>query len=151
VDWITSPDSFYFKVVPTTDPNITLGMAFAVFILTIYYSITVKGFKSFIAELTLHPFGKWLIPVNFVLEMVNFIAKPISLGLRLFGNLYAGEMIFILIALMLFFSSIPIGVLGIGLHLVWALFHILIVALQAFIFMALTIAYLAMAHETEEH
>jgi F-type H+-transporting ATPase subunit a len=89
VDWITSPDSFYFKVVPTTDPNITLGMAFAVFILTIYYSITVKGFKNFIAELTLHPFGKWLIPVNFVLEMVNFIAKPISLGLRLFGNLYA--------------------------------------------------------------
>ena len=151
VGWINSPESFYFKVVPTTDPNITLGMAFAVFILTIYYSITVKGVKAFIAELTLHPFGKWLIPVNFVLEMVNFIAKPISLGLRLFGNLYAGEMIFILIALMLFFSSIPVGILGFGLHLVWALFHILIVALQAFIFMALTIAYLAMAHETEEH
>ena len=151
VEWISSPESFYFKVVPTTDPNITLGMAFAVFILTIYYSITVKGLKAFIAELTLHPFGKWLMPVNFVLEMVNFIAKPISLGLRLFGNLYAGEMIFILIALMLFFSSIPIGMLGFGLHLVWALFHILIVALQAFIFMALTIAYLAMAHETEEH
>ena len=151
VEWIKSPESLYFKVVPTTDPNITLGMAFAVFILTIYYSITVKGPKAFLAELTLHPFGKWLIPVNFILEMVNFIAKPISLGLRLFGNLYAGEMIFILIALMLFFSSIPIGVMGFGLHLVWALFHILIVALQAFIFMALTIAYLAMAHETEEH
>ena len=151
VEWITSPESFYFKVVPTTDPNITLGMAFAVFVLTIYYSITVKGLKAFVAELTLHPFGKWLMPVNFVLEMVNFIAKPISLGLRLFGNLYAGEMIFILIALMLFFSSIPIGILGFGLHLVWALFHILIVALQAFIFMALTIAYLSMAHETEEH
>jgi F-type H+-transporting ATPase subunit a len=141
----------YFKVVPTTDPNITLGMAFAIFLLTIYYSIKIKGTKAFIAELTLHPFGKWLIPVNFVLEMVNFIAKPISLGLRLFGNLYAGEMIFILIALMLFFNSVLIGMLGIGLHLVWALFHILIVALQAFIFMALTIAYLAMAHETEEH
>ncbi len=151
VSWISSPESFYFKVVPTTDPNITLGMAFAVFVLTIYYSITVKGPKAFIAELTLHPFGKWLIPVNFILEMVNFIAKPISLGLRLFGNLYAGEMIFILIALMLFFGSIPIGIMGFGLHLVWALFHILIVALQAFIFMALTIAYLAMAHETEEH
>ena len=151
VEWIKNPESFYFKVVPTTDPNITLGMAFAVFVLTIYYSITVKGLRAFIAELTLHPFGKWLIPVNFVLEMVNFIAKPISLGLRLFGNLYAGEMIFILIALMLFFSSIPIGILGFGLHLVWALFHILIVALQAFIFMALTIAYLSMAHETEEH
>ena len=141
----------YFKVVPTTDPNITLGMAFAIFILTIYYSIKIKGTKAFIAELTLHPFGKWLIPVNFVLEMVNFIAKPISLGLRLFGNLYAGEMIFILIALMLFFNSVLIGMLGIGLHLVWALFHILIVALQAFIFMALTLAYLAMAQETEEH
>ena len=141
----------YFKVVPTTDPNITLGMAFAIFILTIYYSLKIKGTKAFIAELTLHPFGKWLIPVNFVLEIVNFIAKPISLGLRLFGNLYAGEMIFILIALMLFFNSVLIGMLGIGLHLVWALFHILIVALQAFIFMALTIAYLAMAHETEEH
>ena len=149
--WINGPESFYFKVVPTTDPNITLGMALAIFVLTIYYSISVKGLKAFIAELTLHPFGKWLIPVNFVLEMVNFIAKPISLGLRLFGNLYAGEMIFILIALMLFFSSIAIGVLGFGLHFVWALFHILIVALQAFIFMALTIAYLAMAHETEEH
>ena len=131
----------YFKVVPTTDPNITLGMAFAIFILTIYYSLKIKGTKAFIAELTLHPFGKWLIPVNFVLEMVNFIAKPISLGLKLFGNLYAGEMIFILIALMLFFNSVLIGMLGIGLHLVWALFHILIVALQAFIFMALTIAY----------
>jgi F-type H+-transporting ATPase subunit a len=151
VGWITGPESLYFKVVPTTDPNITLGMAFGIFILTIYYSITVKGIKAFIAELTLHPFGKYLIPVNFVLEMVNFIAKPVSLGLRLFGNLYAGEMIFILIALMLFFSSIPIGLMGFGLHLVWALFHILIVALQAFIFMALTIAYLAMAHETEEH
>ena len=149
--WINGPESFYFKVGPTPDPNITLGMALAIFVLTIYYSIKVKGPKAFVAELTLHPFGKWMIPVNFVLEMVNFIAKPISLGLRLFGNLYAGEMIFILIALMLFFSSIPIGMIGFGLHLVWALFHILIVALQAFIFMALTIAYLAMAHETEEH
>tara|TARA_Y100001970_G_scaffold292542_1_gene434242 strand:- start:3645 stop:4523 length:879 start_codon:yes stop_codon:yes gene_type:complete len=151
VSWIKEPDDLYFKIVPTTDPNITLGMAFAVFILTIYYSITVKGIKAFVAELTLHPFGKYLIPVNFVLEMINFIAKPISLGLRLFGNLYAGEMIFILIALMLFFSSIWVGMLGFALHLVWALFHVLIVALQAFIFMALTIAYLAMAHETEEH
>ena len=151
VEWIKGPESLYFKVVPTTDPNITLGMAFGVFVLTIYYSMIVKGPKAFLAELTLHPFGKWLIPVNFVLEMVNFIAKPISLCLRLFGNLYAGEMIFILIALMLFFSSIPVGIMGFGLHLVWALFHILIVALQAFIFMALTIAYLAMAHETEEH
>ena len=141
----------YFKVVPTTDPNITLGMALAVFVLIIFYSIKIKGLKGFLAELTLHPFGKWMMPVNLVLEGVNLIAKPISLGLRLFGNLYAGEMIFILIALMLTFSSISIGLLGVGLHLVWALFHILILALQAFIFMVLTIVYLAMAHETEDH
>ena len=89
--------------------------------------------------------------MNFILEFVNLIAKPISLGLRLFGNLYAGEMIFILIALMLVFNSIAIGFLGVGLHLLWALFHILILALQAFIFMVLTIVYLAMAHETEDH
>ena len=106
----------YFKVVPTTDPNITLGMALAVFVLIIFYSIKIKGLKGFLAELTLHPFGKWMMPVNLVLEGVNLIAKPISLGLRLFGNLYAGEMIFILIALMLTFSSISIGLLGVGLH-----------------------------------
>ena len=80
LEWIKEPESLYFKVVPTTDPNITLGMAFGVFVLIIYYSMVVKGPKAFLAELTLHPFGKWLIPVNFILEMVNFIAKPISLG-----------------------------------------------------------------------
>jgi F-type H+-transporting ATPase subunit a len=151
VGLVDTPRDSYFKVVPTTDPNITLGMALAVFILIIFYSIKIKGLKGFISELTLHPFGKYLIPVNFILEFVNLIAKPISLGLRLFGNLYAGEMIFILIALMLVFNSIAIGFLGVGLHLLWALFHILILALQAFIFMVLTIVYLAMAHETEEH
>jgi F-type H+-transporting ATPase subunit a len=148
---VEEPGDAYFKVVPTTDPNITLGMALAVFVLIIFYSIKMKGLKGFVAELTLHPFGKYLIPVNFVLEFVNLIAKPISLGLRLFGNLYAGEMIFILIALMLVFNSIAIGLLGVGLHIIWALFHILILALQAFIFMVLTIVYLAMAHETEDH
>tara|TARA_B100000886_G_scaffold324279_1_gene268808 strand:+ start:497 stop:1375 length:879 start_codon:yes stop_codon:yes gene_type:complete len=151
VGLVDTPREAYFKVVPTTDPNITLGMALAVFILIIFYSIKIKGFKGFISELTLHPFGKYLIPVNFILEFVNLIAKPISLGLRLFGNLYAGEMIFILIALMLVFNTIATGLLGVGLHLLWALFHILILALQAFIFMVLTIVYLAMAHETEEH
>jgi F-type H+-transporting ATPase subunit a len=141
----------YFKVVPTADPNITLGMALAVFVLMIFYSIKIKGLKGYVAELTLHPFGKYFIPVNLILEGVNLIAKPISLGLRLFGNLYAGEMIFILIALMLSFSSISIGLLGVGLHIIWALFHVLIIGLQAFIFMVLTIVYLAMAHETEDH
>ena len=148
---VSDPNDVYFKVVPTTDPNITMGMALAVFILMIFYSIKVKGLKGFLAELTLHPFGKYALPLNLLLEGVNFIAKPISLGLRLFGNLYAGEMIFILIALMLFFDSIVFGLMGMGLHLLWALFHILILALQAFIFMVLTIVYLSMAHETEDH
>ncbi|MEK9944311.1 MAG: F0F1 ATP synthase subunit A, partial [Gammaproteobacteria bacterium] len=94
---------------------------------------------------------KYLMPVNLILEGVNLLAKPLSLGLRLFGNLYAGEMIFILIALLLVFNSISLGLLGVGLHLLWALFHILILGLQAFIFMVLTIVYLAMAHETEDH
>ncbi len=141
----------YFKVVPTTDPNITLGMALAVFILIIFYSIKIKGARGFFEELAFHPFGKYLMPVNLILEGVNLLAKPLSLGLRLFGNLYAGEMIFILIALLLVFNSISLGLLGVGLHLLWALFHILILGLQAFIFMVLTIVYLAMAHETEDH
>jgi F-type H+-transporting ATPase subunit a len=126
-------------------------MALAVFILIIFYSIKIKGAKGFFAELAFHPFGKYLMPVNLILEGVNLLAKPLSLGLRLFGNLYAGEMIFILIALLLVFNSISLGLLGVGLHLLWALFHILILGLQAFIFMVLTIVYLAMAHETEDH
>ena len=141
----------YQKIVPSTDPNVTMGMALGVFLLMLFYNIKIKGF-GFVKELTMHPFNHWaFIPVNLFMELVGFLAKPFSLGLRLFGNMYAGEMIFILIALMLFFSSIWVGMLGFALHLVWALFHVLIVALQAFIFMALTIAYLAMAHETEEH
>ena len=148
---VSDPNDVYFKFVPTTDPNITLGMALGVFILTIFYSIKIKGLGGFIAELTLHPFGKYAIPFNLLLETIQLIAKPLSLGLRLFGNLYAGEMIFILIALLLFFDSILFGVLGLGLHLLWALFHILVVSLQAFIFMVLTILYLSMAHETADH
>ena len=148
---VDDPNDVYFKFVPTTDPNVTLGMALGVFILTIFYSIKIKGLGGFIAELTLHPFGKYAIPFNFLLETIQLVAKPLSLGLRLFGNLYAGEMIFILIALLLFFQSVVFGVLGLGLHLLWALFHILVVTLQAFIFMVLTILYLSMAHETEDH
>ena len=143
---VESPADAYFKFVPTTDPNITLGMALGVFILTIFYSIKIKGFGGFIAELTLHPFGKFAIPFNFALEVMQLLAKPLSLGLRLFGNLYAGEMIFILIALLMMFQSVVFGVLGLGLHLLWALFHILVVSLQAFIFMVLTILYLSLIH-----
>jgi len=136
----------YQKIVPSTDPNITMGMALGIFILMLYYSIKVKGF-GFVRELTMNPFNHWLfIPVNLFMEVVGLLAKPFSLGLRLFGNMYAGEMIFILIAAL--FSAgalwlVPAGLLQIG----WAIFHILVITLQAFIFMVLTIVYLSMAHE----
>lgn len=196
----------YQKIVPSTDPNITLGMALAVFVLMLYYSIKIKG-TGFINELTMHPFNHWVfIPVNLFMETVGLLAKPFSLGLRLFGNMYAGEMIFILIATM-FAAGAGAGLVGGGLHaqifgqdtsalfwliifiLVcgvcwlnlkgtistgktvllcvvfmalgggltalggglmqwgWAVFHILVITLQAFIFMVLTVVYLSMAHE----
>ena len=136
----------YQKIVPSTDPNITMGMAVGVFILMLFYSIKVKGF-GFIKELTMNPFNHPLfIPVNLFMEVVGLLAKPFSLGLRLFGNMYAGEMIFILIAAL--FSAgamwvLPAAVLQLG----WAIFHILVITLQAFIFMVLTVVYLSMAHE----
>lgn len=139
----------YLKVVPPTDPNITFGLSIGVFLLILYYSIKIKGMKGFIGELTLQPFGKYMIPFNLILEGVSLIAKPVSLALRLFGNLYAGELIFLLIATLLG-SGLPyfLGMFMGGLfQFAWAVFHILIVLLQAFIFMMLTIVYLAMAHE----
>jgi len=139
---ISGDPHLYFKVVPTTDPNITFGLSLSVFLLIIFYSIKVKGIGGFVGELALHPFGKWMIPFNLLLELVSLFAKPVSLALRLFGNLYAGELIFMLIALL--------GYYQLPLHFVWAVFHILIVILQAFIFMMLTIVYLGMAHE-ESH
>lgn len=165
VDWLPSiaaqigsalfgmdPHHVYMKVVPSTDPNATIGMAFSVFFLVLFYSIKIKGIGGFAGELTLMPFQSknkvvqaLFIPVNFLLEFVSLIAKPISLALRLFGNMYAGEMIFILIAIM-FSTGWVMGVLGGFLQLGWAIFHILIITLQAFIFMTLTIVYLDMAH-----
>ena len=141
--WIASAAGVeYLKVVPTTDVNITFAMSISVFILIIYYSIKVKGVGGFVKELTLHPFNHPLaIPFNLVLEGVALLAKPISLSLRLFGNLYAGELIFILIALL--------GLWQLPLHFAWAVFHVLIIVLQAFIFMMLTIVYLSLA--SEEH
>lgn len=139
----------YFKLVPTTDPNATFGMAIGVFILILYYSIKMKGVGGFVGELAFQPFGKWGLPVNLLLEGVNLVAKPVSLALRLFGNLYAGEIIFILIALM--FSGGAVMFLAGGvLQWAWAVFHVLIITLQAFIFMTLTIVYLDMAHQ-EHH
>ncbi len=130
----------YMKIVPTTDLNATLGMSLGVFLLIIFYSFKIKGAGGFIGELTLQPFGKWLMPFNFLLEGVGLLAKPISLALRLFGNMYAGELIFILIALLPFYLQWVLSV-------PWAIFHIFVITLQAFIFMMLTIVYLSMAHE----
>ncbi len=132
----------HLRVVPTTDLNLTFALSISVFILIVYYSIKVKGLGGFVKELTLQPFNHPLmIPFNFVLEGVSLIAKPISLALRLFGNLYAGELIFILIALLPWWMQWPLG-------WAWAIFHILIITLQAFIFMVLTIVYLSLAHES---
>jgi F-type H+-transporting ATPase subunit a len=139
----------YMRVVPSTDPNITFGMSLSVFLLVLFYSIKMKGFGGFFGELAFQPFPKWLFPVNLLLEGVGLIAKPISLSLRLFGNMYAGEMIFILIAVM-YSAGWALGSFAGFLQLGWAIFHILIITLQAFIFMTLTIVYLDMAHQ-EHH
>jgi F-type H+-transporting ATPase subunit a len=161
VDWIpmlaTLVGVSHMKVVATTDPNITMSMALTVFVLILYYSFKCKGGLGFLKELSLHPFPHWAaIPVNFILEFVTLIAKPLSLGLRLFGNMYAGEMIFILIALMFSIHAFGLGealmVVGGGLmQFVWAAFHVIVITLQAFVFAVLTIVYLAQAHEAEEH
>ena len=132
------------RIVPTADVSITLSMAIGVFVLILFYSFKMKGVKGFAKELTLQPFNHPLfIPVNLILEGVSLLSKPVSLGLRLFGNMYAGELIFILIAGLLPWWSQWL------LSLPWAIFHILIITLQAFIFMVLTIVYLSMA--SEEH
>ncbi|MEW7977414.1 MAG: F0F1 ATP synthase subunit A [Candidatus Sedimenticola endophacoides] len=153
IPWLSGLLGIHFmKVVPSTDPNATFGMALGVFTLVLYYGIRIKGLGGFMGELTLQPFSSdnplikvLFIPVNFALEFVSLIAKPISLALRLFGNMYAGEMIFILIAIM-YNAGIVLGLFGGALQLGWAIFHILIITLQAFIFMTLTIVYLDMAH-----
>ena len=152
--WVAGQmDIPYLKVVPTTDLNITLGMSLTVFLLLIYYSFKVKGGKGVLEEFLFHPFGKWLLPANLLLKLVEEIAKPISLALRLFGNLYAGELIFILIALFTLGSALDLATVPwfIGqfiLGFAWAVFHILIITLQAFVFMMLTIVYMNMAHES---
>ncbi|MCU7553603.1 F0F1 ATP synthase subunit A [Alteromonas sp. ASW11-19] len=134
------PHDVYMKSVPTTDLNTTFALALGVFVLILYYSVKMKGFGGFTKELTMQPFNHWaFIPVNFILETVTLLARPLSLALRLFGNLYASELIFILIA--------TIGLFQLPLHFAWAVFHILVLPLQAFIFMMLTIVYLSLASE----
>jgi F-type H+-transporting ATPase subunit a len=156
----------YLKVVPTTDLNVTFALSLTVLALIIYYSIKIKGLGGFLGELTLHPFHSnniivqiLIMPFNLLLEGVNLLAKPVSLSLRLFGNLYAGEMIFLLIALMTLSAGFAglttvAGWAGVFAHLflglVWAIFHILVITLQAFVFMMLTIVYLAQAN-TKSH
>jgi len=154
VDWIplgaAAAGIPYMKVVPTTDVNVTFGMSIAVFVLIIFYTIKNKGFWGFVGELTLHPIeppmkgpgliaAPFIIAFNLILESVALLAKPLSLAMRLFGNMFAGELIFILIALL--------GLYQLPLHFGWAVFHVLIVTLQAFIFMMLTIVYLSLASE----
>ena len=151
VDWIPSlaqaMGAEYFKIVPTADPNATFGMSIGVFILILFYSIKMKGVGGFAKELSLTPFNHWLlIPVNLVLELIGLFTKPVSLALRLFGNMYAGEVVFILIALM-YGAGLFMGALGISLQWLWAVFHVLVIPLQAFIFMVLTVVYLSAAHE----
>ena len=156
VDWIPGLAGAvgipYMKVVPTTDVNITFGMSISVFVLIIFFTIRSKGVGGFVRELTMHPIAPptkgvgliaapFIIAFNFVLESVSLLAKPLSLSLRLFGNMFAGELIFILIAML--------GIWQLPLHFGWAVFHILIVTLQAFIFMMLTVVYLTLA--SEEH
>lgn len=134
----------YFKIVPTADPNGTLGLSIGVFLLIIFYSIKIKGVGGFAKELSLTPFNHWLaVPFNLFLEILGLLTKPLSLALRLFGNMYAGEVVFILIALLPFYAQWVLNV-------PWAIFHILVIPLQAFIFMVLTIVYLSQAHE-EHH
>lgn len=156
VDWLPTVAAAagveYLKVVPTTDVNVTFAMSLSVFALIIYYSLKNKGILGFVKELTMHPIapptkglGLLVAPAfiafNLVLEGASLLAKPISLSLRLFGNMYAGELIFVLIAVT--------GLYQLPLHFGWAVFHVLVITLQAFIFMMLTIVYLSQAHEHE--
>nr|VFJ44246.1 MAG: F-type H+-transporting ATPase subunit a [Candidatus Kentron sp. FM]VFJ44584.1 MAG: F-type H+-transporting ATPase subunit a [Candidatus Kentron sp. FM]VFK06533.1 MAG: F-type H+-transporting ATPase subunit a [Candidatus Kentron sp. FM] len=144
----------YLKVVPTTQLDVTFGLAASVFLLIVYYNIKVKGVLGYAKQFMTHPFGIWLFPVNIVMTTIEEIAKPVSLGLRLFGNMFAGELLFMLIALLGAFAgwSLFAQPTQVVLGSLWAIFHILVVTLQAFIFMLLTIVYLALAHEEhEEH
>ncbi|MBT6538558.1 MAG: F0F1 ATP synthase subunit A [Francisellaceae bacterium] len=130
-----------FKLVPTADPNLTLGMSLTVFLLVIVFNLKAKGVRGFTKEIFCAPFGPWLFPINIFLKIVEELAKPLSLGLRLFGNIYAGELIFILIALLPWPTQWLLGA-------PWAIFHILVITIQAFVFMMLSIVYLSMAEDS---
>ncbi len=143
----------YLKVVPSTDVNITFGLSLSVFFLILFFNFKYKGAVGFFKEVMTHPFGPFLFPVNLILRLVEDIAKPVSLALRLFGNLFAGELIFLLIALLMAqalngVGGIALAGMGVLLNLLWAIFHILVITLQAFVFMVLTVVYLSAAAES---
>jgi F-type H+-transporting ATPase subunit a len=145
----------HMRVVPTTDLNTTLAMSSTVFLLTIYYNFKIKGPVGYLKMFMFHPFGKFLVPINIVMTLIEELAKPLSLALRLFGNMFAGELVFMLIALLGGAATIGAGLLiwlplQTLLDLGWLIFHLLVITLQAFIFMVLTIVYLGMA-STEDH
>ncbi len=147
---ISGNEHAYLRVVPTADLSATLGMSIGVLLLCLYYNVKIKGLGGWVHELFTAPFGSHplLYPVNFLMQMIEFLAKTVSHGMRLFGNMYAGELVFMLIAL-LGGTATVMGFVG---HIIagsiWAVFHILIVALQAFIFMMLTLVYIGQAHES---
>lgn len=131
----------HFKLVPTADPCLTFAMSLSVFVICIFYNFKAKGGIGLLREVLSKPFGWWCLPINVLFRLIEEIAKPISLSLRLFGNLFAGELIFVLIALLPWWMLVPLG-------FVWTLFHVLIILIQAFIFMMLTIVYIMMANDS---
>jgi F-type H+-transporting ATPase subunit a len=163
VDWVLGVNHFiesfgvhvpHHKVVPTTDLNATMGLSLSVLLLVFFYSFKVKGFGGFLHELISAPFGaKWyLAPFNLALNIIEYLAKGVSLGMRLFGNMYAGELVFLLIALLgsVWTFNLDLSLFGLVGHVIagsaWAIFHILVILLQAFIFMMLTLVYIGQAH-----
>ena len=163
IDWVNGVNGIlgvfhihipHHKIVPTTDLNGTMGMSLSVLLIILYYSLKVKGIGGFAHELVSAPFGaKWyLAPFNLLLNLIEYVAKTVSLGMRLFGNMYAGELIFMLIALLgsIWTFSVDPSLLGFVGHVIagsaWAIFHILVILLQAFIFMMLTLVYIGQAH-----
>lgn len=140
ISFFTNSTHVYFRAVPTSDPNVTFALSISVFFLVIFYNLRAKGWGLF-KEILSAPFGIWMFPLNIMFRIIDEFVKPVSLSLRLFGNIFAGELIFILIALLPWWTQWPLG--GI-----WAIFHILIVLIQAFVFMMLTVVYLNMAQES---
>ncbi len=142
------PHHVFLKVVPTTNLDTTFGLALSVFVLIFVYNIRYKGVVGYIKQYLFHPFGKYAIPANIIMTAIEEVAKPVSMGLRLFGNMFAGELLFLLIALLAF--SVWAMPAQIALGSIWAIFHILVITLQGFIFMLLTIVYLGLASQHGE-